>query len=151
MRFGRPLGALALLAAMGLASCGSGSSSTSTTPAQTVAAPASVKFPKASAQDFANLAHSISSKSPILAVTQSDLTPGVRRFGFGLFTKAQKQITSAPVAIYVQAQGGGKVYGPYVAREEPLTVGAPYLSETVKKDPDAAKSVYATTVRFPKA
>lgn len=141
-----------MLAALGLASCGSGSSSTSTTtPTQTAAAPAAVKFPAASAKDFANLAHSISAKSPILAVTQSDLTPGVQRFGFGLFNKDQTQITNAPVALYVQAQGGGKVYGPYVAREESLQVSGPYLSETVKKDPDAAKSVYATQVRFPHA
>jgi hypothetical protein len=157
MRFGRPLAGIALpLVVLSVASCGSGSSSTSgsTSPPPTQSAPAaaSVKFPKASPKDFANLAHSIAQNSPILAVTQSDLTPGVQRFGFGLFTKDQKQITNAPVALYIQAQGGqGKVLGPYVAHQESLQVTGPYLSETVQKDPDSAKSVYAATVRFPKA
>jgi hypothetical protein len=153
MRSGRPLAGIALVvAAFALASCGSGGSSSSSSPSQSASAPAqNIKFPTASAHDFATLAHSISAKSPILAVTQADLTPGVKRFGFGLFTKDQKQITGTPVALYVQAQGGGPVLGPYVAHEESLQVTGPYLSQTVQKDPDAAKSVYAATVRFPKA
>jgi hypothetical protein len=150
MPFGRPLSGLALLAALALASCGSGGSSSSTSTASTPQ-PAAVNFPKVSSQDFANLAHSISSNSPVLAATGQDFTPGVNRFGFGLFTKAQKQITGTPVALYLQAQKGGKVLGPYVAREETLKVTGPYLSETVQKDPDSAKFFYAATVRFPKA
>jgi hypothetical protein len=153
MPFGRPLGALLLtLAVLALASCGSGGSSSSTsTPSQLAAAPANVNFPKASPQDFTNLAHSIGSNSPIMAATEQDFTPGVNRFGFGLFTKEQKQITGTPVAIYVQEQHGGAVLGPYVARPESLKVTGPYLSQTVQKDPDSAKEVYAATVRFPKA
>jgi hypothetical protein len=132
---------------LSLAACGSGSSSSNTTPTQSAAAP--VKFPKASQKDFANLAHSIGAKSPILAATGQDFTPGVQRFGFGLFNKDQSQLTDAPVALYVQAQGGGKVYGPFVAHQESLEVTGPYLSETVQKDPASAKSFYAATVRFP--
>jgi hypothetical protein len=132
---------------LSLAACGSGSSSSNTTPTQSAAAP--VKFPKSSQKDFANLAHSIGAKSPILAATGQDFTPGVQRFGFGLFNKDQSQLTDAPVALYVQAQGGGKVYGPFVAHQESLEVTGPYLSETVQKDPASAKSFYAATVRFP--
>jgi hypothetical protein len=159
MPFGRPLGGLAVLATIAVAACGSGSSSTSTSAGNTASQttqkpstpPANVKFPKASAADFAQLARAIPQNAPILALTEEDFQPGVNRLGFGLFTKSQEQITNTPVAIYIQAQGGGKVYGPYVAREESLQVNPPYLSETVKKDPDAAKFVYATTVHFPKA
>ncbi len=155
MRSTRPLGGFLLLAALALvvAACGSsGGSSNSTPTAKTKpAAPAKVTFPKASKSDFANLAHSITSKSPILALTEQDFTPGTNRLGFGIFDQTRKQITNAPVAIYIQAQGGGKVYGPYVAREESLAVSKPYLSQTVAKDPDSAKFVYATTVKFPKA
>jgi hypothetical protein len=155
MPFGRPLGGLALLAALALASCGSGSSNTSSsttsTPQKAATAPANLKFPKASAQDFTQLARAIPQNAPILALTEQDFRPGINRFGFGLFTKAQEQISGPPVAIYIQAQGGGRVLGPYVAHEESLQVSPPYLSDTVKKDPDAAKAVYATTVRFPKA
>jgi hypothetical protein len=144
---------VAVLAALSLAACGSGGSSTSSssTPsaAATTGASAPITFPKASQKDFANLAHSISSKSPILAATGQDFTPGVQRFGFGLFNKDQSQITNAPAALYVQAQSGGKVYGPFVAKEESLKVTGPYLSETVQKDPDSAKFFYQTKVRFP--
>jgi hypothetical protein len=157
MPFGRPLGGLTLLVGLtfAISACGSGggssSSSATTTSAPKPAPAGNVKFPTASAQDFTSLAHGIGANSPILALTNQDFTPGVNRLGFGLFTKAQKQITNAPVAIYIQAQGGGKVLGPYVAHEESLVVNPPYLSDTVRKDPDSAKFVYATTVRFPKA
>ena len=153
MRSTRPLGGVVLLTALALvlASCGSGSSSSTSTPAATKPAPTAAQFPAVDPAKFSSLAHSISSKSPILALTQADFHPGVNRFGFGLFDASRKQVTGVPVAVYVQAQRGGKVYGPYVAREESLVVHKPYLSETVAKDPDAAKAVYATNVRFPKA
>jgi hypothetical protein len=157
MPFIRPLGGVVLVAALALllAACGSGggssSSSSATTPATTAPAPTAAQFPTVNAAKFKSLARSISSSSPILALTESDLHPGVNRLGFGLFDASRKQVTGVPVAIYVQAQGGGKVYGPYVAREESLAVSKQYLSETVAKDPDAAKAVYATTVRFPSA
>jgi hypothetical protein len=159
MPFTRPLGGAVLLAvlALVLASCGSGSSSSSssstTTSTSTAVkpAPTAAQFPAVDAAKFKSLARSIASSAPILALTESDFHPGVNRFGFGLFDASRKQLTGVPVAIYVQAQSGGKVYGPYLAREESLAVQKPYLSETVAKDPDAAKSVYATGVRFPKA
>jgi hypothetical protein len=151
----RPLGGAVLLAALGLvlASCGSGSSTTSSsTPTTAAPAPgAAPKFPAVNAAKFTALARSIGSNAPILALTEQDFRPGLNRFGFGLFDASRKQITGKPVAVYVQSQTGGKVYGPYAAREESLAVQKPYLSETVAKDPDAAKSVYVTTVRFPKA
>ena len=159
MRLTRPLGGVVLLAALAipLASCGSGGSSNSgsstpsTPAASSTPAPTAAQFPKVNAQKFATLAHSISSQSPALALTESDFHPGVNRLGFGLFDASRKQVTGVPVAIYLQAQNGGPVYGPYVAHEESLGVSKPYLSETVAKDPDAAKFVYATTVKFPKA
>src|SRR5690349_10462149 len=115
MRSTRPLGGFLLLAALALAlaACGSGGGSSSTTKSAstTPAAPAKINFPKASQSDFANLAHAITGKSPILALTEQDFTPGTNRLGFGLFDQTHKQITGAPVALYIQAQGGGKVYG----------------------------------------
>ena len=142
--------------ALAVAACGSSSSSSSSpastsTPASTAPAPKAAQFPKVNAQQFAQLARSISSTSPALALTESDFHPGVNRMGFGLFDASRKQVTNVPVAVYVQAQRGGKVYGPYVAREESLQTSKPYLSETVAKDPDSAKFVYVTTVRFPTA
>ena len=161
MRLTRPLGGVVLLAALSLAiaACGSGgggsssssSAAQSTPAASSTPAPTAAQFPKVNAQKFVQLAHSISPQSPALALTGSDFHPGVNRLGFGLFDASRKQVTGVPVAIYLQAQNGGKVYGPYVAREETLAVSKPYLSETVAKDPDAAKFFYAATVKFPKA
>jgi hypothetical protein len=150
MRATRPLSGVMLLAALAVASCGSGSSTTSA-PTQSAAAPTAAKFPVVNAQRFKALAQAIGPKAPILALTEQDFRPGVNRFGFGLFDASRKQVTGAPVAIYLQSQSGGKVYGPYVAHEESLAVKPPFLSDTVRKDPDAAKFVYATSVRFPKA
>lgn len=150
MPFIRPLSGLALLAALGLASCGGGSKTSSAT-TQKPATPAPVQFPKASEKTFVQLAHAIKPNGPVLAASVSDLTPGANRFGFGVFNSARKQVTSAPVALYVQSQSGGPVLGPFVAHEESLAVQRPYLSETVAKDPDAAHFVYATEVRFPKS
>jgi hypothetical protein len=149
MPFKRPLSGLALLAALILASCGSGSgsSATSTRPA---AVPKPTQFPQASDAMFRRLAKSIPSGGPVLAPAVQDLTPGHDRFGFGLFDRSQKQITGAPVALYIQSQNGGKVLGPFMAHEESLQVHGPWLSETVAKDPDAAKAVYVADVRFPR-
>ncbi|HEX4759363.1 MAG TPA: hypothetical protein VH256_01120 [Thermoleophilaceae bacterium] len=149
----RPLAGLALLAALALASCGGGSSNnTSSSAAQSAASPSPAQFPKAGDQMFNRLAHQVASAGgPALAASVSDLTTGRNRFGFGLFDASQKQVTAAPVALYIQGQNGGKVLGPYVAKEESLGVRGAYLSETVAKDPDAAKAVYAADVRFPSA
>jgi hypothetical protein len=152
MPFTRPLSGLALLAALTLASCGGGSSSdTSTSAAKQAAAPTPAQFPTADPATFRKLATSIPSGGPVLALSVADLTPGVNRLGFGLFDRSRKQITGAPAAVYVQSQKGGKVYGPYPARDESLQVKGAYLSKTVADDPDAAKSVYVANAKFPKA
>ncbi|HKN95140.1 MAG TPA: hypothetical protein VJU60_12455 [Thermoleophilaceae bacterium] len=156
MRSTRPLGGFLLLAALALvlAACGSSGGGSTNTVSSTAAAKPPVtaaSFPPANSQTFAQLAHGITQNGPVLALTEQDFTPGTNRLGFGIFDATRKQITGAPVAIYVQAQTGGKVYGPYMAREESLGVSKPYLSETVAKDPDSAKFVYVTNVKFPKA
>ncbi|HYY05089.1 MAG TPA: hypothetical protein VE997_00825 [Candidatus Limnocylindria bacterium] len=143
----RPLAGLVLLAALA-ASCGGGSTATTT---EKPATPATARFPTADSGTFARLARSIASGGPVLAPTGQDFHPGRNRFGFGLFAPSRRQITAAPAAVYVQSQRGGRVLGPYVAHAESLAVRPPYLSATVKNDPDAAKSLYVTEVDFPRA
>jgi hypothetical protein len=153
MPFIRPLSGLALLAALALASCGggSGSSASSSGPVSAAVPKPPPGFPKATQKEFIQLARAITSNGPILAATGQDFGLGKNRFGFGLFDAGRKQITVAPVALYIEKQSGGPVLGPFVAREESLRVKPPYLSQTVAKDPDAAKAVYVADVRFPSA
>jgi hypothetical protein len=88
---------------------------------------------------------------PVLAPTVSVLGTGTDRYGFGLFDRARKQISQTPVALYVERSGSAKVSGPFLARDLPLTVKPPFQSETVAKDPQAAKSLYVADIRIPKA
>ncbi len=152
MPFLRPLGGLAMLAALTLASCGggSGSSNSATTPAQKPAGTTPVKFPNLTSKDFKLYAQQISSKGPVLAPSVEDLTTGTQRLGFGIFTPSRTLMTGVPVAVYVQSQNGGPVLGPFVAKEESLIVHRPYLSVTVAKDPDSAKGVFVAHAKFPK-
>ncbi len=86
---------------------------------------------------------------PVLAPTVSVLGTGKDRYGFGLFDRARKQIAQTPVALYVERQGSTKVTGPFLARALPLTVKPAFQSETVAKDPDAAKSLYVSDLKIP--
>jgi hypothetical protein len=141
----RARGVPALLAALALASCGGGGG-TDTKPANLAVARPS-DFPSARSKTLNKLQRA---PGPMLAASVSDLKPGVNRFGFGLFDRARRQISGAPAAIYVQSANGGPVRGPFLARDESLSVEPEFQSETVRRDPDAAQSVYVADVRFPR-
>lgn len=87
---------------------------------------------------------------PVLAPSVGDLTPGANRFGFGLFDRSRRQITDAPAAIYVAKGPNAKAEGPFVARWESMVVKQRFLSKSVQTDPNAAKTVYVSTVNFKK-
>src|SRR4051794_4586684 len=123
------LGALALT----LAACGGGSTSSGRKGGDEPA-PSPADFPAAKGKSMAELKGGLG-PGPVLAPTVQQLDPGRQRYGFALFTTARKQISGVPVALYVQKTGSAKTYGPFVARDEQLTVAPPYQSETVAKDP----------------
>jgi hypothetical protein len=106
-------------------------------------------FPKANGQTLVELRSKLG-VGPVLAPSVSDLVPGRNRYGFGLFDRARKQISQAPVALYVAPVGGGPAKGPYLARYESLDVKPQFESQTVKSDPDAAQSLYVADVPFRK-
>jgi hypothetical protein len=142
------LGAALLMVAV--AGCGGGggnggSGSTATSPA--LAKP--VNFPKPEGRSIVQM-RSRMSGGPILAPAMSVIIPGENRFSFALFDRSRKQIVGAPVAVYLQPEKGGKVLGPFVAREESLAVKPAYQSKTVADDPSAAKSVYVSHIHVPK-
>ena len=59
---------------------------------------------------------------PVLAPTVSLLTPGVNRFGFGLFDRSRKQITDAPGAIYIARDENSPARGPGWTRWKGLPI-----------------------------
>lgn len=144
------LTALLALLALGLAACGSsGGKGGGNSSAQ--APPTASDFPAVKGKTMMQLRRSLGSGGPVLAPTVQQLDPGGRdRYGFALFTTARKQIAGVPVALYVQRSGSTKLTGPYPARDMSLSVAAPFQSETVAKDPDAAKSLYVTHIPLTK-
>jgi hypothetical protein len=146
-RIAVPLGLVAL--SLLLAACGSSSaknaSGSSTQPLAT-----SADFPSPKGKSLLQLKKGLGA-GPVLAPTVSVVTPGRDRYGFGLFDRARKQIAQAPVALYLERSGSSTVSGPFVARDLPLTVKPAFQSETVAKDPDAAKSLYVAELRTKRA
>jgi hypothetical protein len=133
---------------LGLSACG-GSSSDDSNDAGSQPTPSASDFPSPKGKSMLELKRGLGA-GPVLAPTVQQLDPGRQRYGFALFTTARKQISGIPVALYIAPSGSRKLSGPYVARDESLTVAAPFRSETVAKDPDAAKSLYVSHIPFKK-
>jgi hypothetical protein len=106
-------------------------------------------FPSAKGRSLLQIRRGLG-PGPVLAPTVSLIGVGNVRYGFGLFDRARKQIAQTPIALYVERQGSTKVSGPFLARDLSLAVKPPYQSETVAKDPDAAKSLYVARIRIPR-
>jgi hypothetical protein len=145
----RPLPFLVALLAAGtlVASCG-GSKKPDRPPPQPEPTGQPADFPSAGGKTLNDLASMADGQGPILAPSVSLVHKGVNRYGFALFDTARKQITGAEVALYTARADGSGVRGPYVARSESLAVKPQFQSETVAKDPSAAKSVYVADVPF---
>jgi hypothetical protein len=110
----------------------------------------SADFPSPQGKSLLEIKRSLG-PGPVLAPTVSLVGTGSDRYGFGLFDRARKQIAQTPVALYVERSGSSKVTGPFLARDLPLSVKPAFQSETVAKDPSAAKSLYVTNLQVKKA
>ena len=141
------LGALALVLVLLTAACGGDGDDEGGGGDQPISQ--KTDFPKASGRTLAQLREGVGA-GPVLASTVSILKPGENRYGFALFDRARKQIRTESAAIYLAPSGGGPAQGPFFARNEALSVEAPYQSQTVKSDPDTARSIYVADVRFKK-
>src|SRR4051795_13229848 len=133
---------------IGLAACGS-SNGDDPSVSRSQPTPSAAEFPAPRGKSMLELKRGLGA-GPVLAPTVQQLDPGKQRYGFALFTTARKQISRIPVALYIARSGSRKLMGPFVARDEDLSVAPPFQSETVAKDPDAAKSLYVSHVPFPK-
>lgn len=148
------LGAAAILLAMagtgGVAACGGSTGKQAPSAAAPSQTEQSQAFPKALGQPLQELAAN-HPQGPILAAANSVLRPGSNRFGFALFDRAHKQLSGAPVALYVAGADGSNVRGPFAARSESLAVKQQFASKTTAQDPDAAKSVYVSNIPLGRA
>jgi len=141
---------LTTLLALGVAACGGGSASTDSQASSDRPAPPASDFPSAQGKTLdqvlngSNAQHSNLVASPAGEVYAA----GENRFGFGVFTVSRTQVTDAEVALYAAPANGGKALGPFPAAAESLAVQPQFESETTKTDPDAAKEVYVSNVKF---
>jgi hypothetical protein len=132
----------------GLSACGGSDAKTgASSPSQPAAT--SADFPSAKGRSLLEIKKGLG-PGPVLAPTVSVVGTGKDRYGFGLFDRARKQVAKTPVALYVERSGSTKVSGPFLARDLPLDVRPAFQSETVAKDPDAAKSLYVANIVIPK-
>lgn len=141
-----PLGAFLAVLALAPAGCGDGSEEPASTAPMPAEAPET--FPAADGKTIDGLRGEVGSGGPVLAPAVFVLEPGKNRFGFGIFDRARRQIAEAPAALYVARAGGGRARGPFAARYESLEVKPEFHSQSVVKDPDAAKSVYVADLAF---
>jgi hypothetical protein len=138
-----------MVALLAVAVGGCGGSSKGSDDEQVAPTPKAADFPQPEGRSMMQMYNALGGGGPALAPTGRQLVPGEQRYGFALFTTDRKQISGVPAAVYLQKSGSTKVLGPYPASNLKLTVAPPYQSETVQKDPDAAKSLYVSHVKFP--
>lgn len=131
-----------MLGALVVVGCGGASGGSATAPPAS-----SAEFPSLAGKTLQSVMATYP-KGPIFAASVSVLRVGENRLGFALFSVDHKQVSSAQVALYTSDSHGGAIAGPYPAHEESLLVAPRFQSETVAKDPGAAKSVYVAQVPF---
>lgn len=137
--------------ALAAAYAGCGSSGESDQPAKPPPKASPADFPSAKGKNILQLRKEIGKGGPVLAPSVSVLRPGTNRFGFGLFDTARAQIADAAAAVYVApVKGGRPVLGPFLARFESLDVKKQFQSRTTSSDPNAARSLYVSDVKFDK-
>ncbi len=113
-------------------------------------APAASDFPSANGKTLSQIlgASGAQRSNLVVSPTGAVYDKGENRFGFGIFTVSRQQVVDSQVAIYAAPSGGGQAIGPFPARVESLAVKPQFESQTTDLDPDSAKAVYVTTVKF---
>jgi hypothetical protein len=140
-------GTLALAALAG--GCGGQKDSDKADPPAPAARPQD--FPKPQGKTLVQLLKEAGGQGgPVLSMSVSDLEPGSNRVGFGLFDRTRRQIAQAPTALYIAPVGGGRAVGPFPARYESLKLPPQFESRSVASDPDSARTVYVSDVKFPR-
>jgi hypothetical protein len=112
-------------------------------------APQASEFPAAQGKTLEQIyAEATPDQDLVVAPAGQAFTPGMNRFGFGVFTVAGEQITDASIALYVAHGPNGEARGPYPARVESLETDPSFVAETTADDPETAKAVYVANLRL---
>ena len=113
-------------------------------------APVASDFPSANGKTLTQVLRASRAQPSDLVVspTAAVYEKGENRFGFGIFRVSREQVVDAQVAIYAAPSGGGQAIGPFPARIESLAVKPQFESQTTDLDPDSAKVVYVTNIKF---
>jgi hypothetical protein len=142
--------ALAPSLAVGVAACGRGAAGAQQRGPANLPAPAASKFPPVRGRNLDEIVTASGAQRANLVVSPSESVyePGSNRFGFAVYTVSRSQVPDARVALYAAPTAGGPAVGPFPARFESLQVKPQFESQTTKRDPDAATSLYVSNVRF---
>ncbi len=135
----------ALATALLIAGCGGGDSESD----EPTPAPSAAGFPNPDGGTIEDLVSKSAPGDDIVVLPAGQVfAEGRNRFGFGVFTVDNEQITDARVAVYAAQGPSGEVHGPFPARVESLETEPAFTAENTAADPDAAKVVYVTDLQF---
>jgi hypothetical protein len=141
-----------LLAAVALASCGSGDDSGSAPAPPEPAAPRPADFPSAKGKTLAQLQTGLKAGAILTPSSASSQQVGANnRLGFAIVDRANKQIDVSEVAVYTAKPDGSGLRGPFVARKESLDVATPYRSAQTSSDLANGKTFYVARPDFASA
>jgi hypothetical protein len=143
------LGSVAIAAAAALPGCGGGSSDRASAGTSKLQLAEAAGLPRPSGRSLRALIGNYT-QGPQLAPSVSVLQPGLNRFGFGLFDRANRQLGDVTAAIYIARGVDDTAHGPYPARYESIEVQGRFRSKTTADDPNAATAVYVARVPFPR-
>jgi hypothetical protein len=144
----RPTAAALACATIALTACGGGEEDADVENVGAAAPPAE-EFPAAKGKSLEDLlAEAEPTNEVVVAPAGQVYEPGSNRFGFGVFTVAQDQITDAEVALYAAPGSDGQATGPFPAKIESLETDAAFEARTTADDPDSAKAVYVSDIEF---
>lgn len=144
----KPTAAALTCAAIALSACGGGEEDADVENVGAAAPPAE-EFPSAKGKSLEDLlAEAEPTNEVVIAPAGQVYEPGSNRFGFGVFTVAQDQITDAEVALYAAPGPDGEATGPFPAKIESLETDAAFEARTTADDPDSAKAVYVSDIEF---
>lgn len=132
------MGAAAVIVlAIALGGCGGDSEETTTT-----ATPKAAAFPAVKGRTLEEVGGTITQSNLVASPAGQAFEAGENRYAFGVFTKGQKAINDAEVAVYFAKGKKGTAIGPFPATPESLATPSAYSSVSTSQDPSSASVVY---------